>query len=165
MALLVEGQRFERYRVIRWLGSGVAGESYEVENVILQQKATLKLIHPWATLAEAARRQFFREMQSICMFRHPYLADVMDYGEIDAQLYIARRYVSSGSLLSNEGRMLFRPPFPVNKAIQYGSQIAQALAYIHQQHSVHGALTLGNVLVLHGPNREHTPNQCPFLAV
>ena len=163
MALLVEGQRFERYRVIRWLGSGVTGESYEVENVMLQQKATLKLIHPWATLAESARRQFFREMQSMSMLHHPYVAEMVDYGEIDAQLYVARRYMSSGSLLGNEGRMWFRPPLPVNEAIQYGSQLAEALEYIHQQGYVHGALTLANTLILRGPNTEQASNYAPFL--
>ncbi|HET9922470.1 MAG TPA: FHA domain-containing protein [Ktedonobacteraceae bacterium] len=163
MAILIEGQRFERYRVIRWLGSGVAGESYEVENVMLQQKATLKLIHPWATLIESARRQFFREMQSMCLLHHPYLTDVVDYGEIDAQLYVARRYVSSGSLLGSEGRMWFRPPLPVNEAIQYGCQLARTLAYIHQMGHVHGALTLNNLLVLRGPNSKHAPGYAPFL--
>ena len=163
MSILVEGQRFERYRVLRLLGSGVTGESYEVENLVLQQKATLKLIHSWATLAEAARRQFFREMQGICRLRHPYLAEVVDYGEIDAQLYVARRYVSSGSLLGNEGRLWFRPPLPVAEAIQYACQLARTLDYIHQQGYIHGALTLSNILVLRGANVEHDPDHAPFL--
>lgn len=163
MSILVEGQRFERYRVLRLLGSGVTGESYEVENLVLQQKVTLKLIHPWATLAEAARRQFFREMQGICRLRHPYLAEVVDYGEIDAQLYVARRYVSSGSLLGNEGRLWFRPPLPVAEAIHYACQLAQTLEYIHQQGYIHGALTLSNILVLRGANVEHDPDHAPFL--
>lgn len=163
MSILVEGQRFERYRVLRLLGSGVTGESYEVENLVLQQKATLKLIHPWATLAEAARRQFFREMQGICRLRHPYLAEVIDYGEIDAQLYVARRYMSSGSLLGAEGRLWFRPPLPVAEAIQYTCQLAQSLDYVHQQGYNHGALTLSNILVLRGANVEHAADYAPFL--
>ncbi len=163
MSILIEGQRFERYRVLRLLGSGVTGESYEVENLVLQQKAALKLIHPWATLAEAARRQFFREMQGICRLRHPYLAEVVDYGEIDTQLYVARRYVSSGSLLGNEGRLWFRPPLPVAEAIHYACQLAQTLEYIHQQGYIHGALTLSNILVLRGANVERDPDHAPFL--
>ncbi len=163
MPVLVEGQRFERYRVMRWLGSGIAGESYEVENLVLQQKACLKLIHPWTMLAESARRQFFREMQGICRLRHSYLAEVVDYGEIDAQLYVARRYVSSGSLLGSEGRLWFRPPLPLAEAIQYGCQLAETLEYIHQQGYIHGTLTLSNMLVLRGANVEHVPDYAPFL--
>src|SRR5581483_89401 len=112
MPILGDGQVFERYRIVRWLGSGIAGESYEAEDRILQRKVTLKLIHPWATLPDSARRQFFREMQGISLLNHPHLATVLDYGETDGRIYVARRYVSSGSLLGSNGRLWFHPPLP-----------------------------------------------------
>ncbi len=93
------GQIFDRYRIVRWLGSGVSGESYEADDSILLRKVTLKLIHPQETLPDSARRQFFREMQGISVLSHPYIASVLDYGEINGRLYVARRYVSNGSLL------------------------------------------------------------------
>ncbi|TMC80263.1 MAG: serine/threonine protein kinase, partial [Chloroflexi bacterium] len=83
MPALLENQRFERYRVVQYLGSGVSGESYEAEDTVLQRKVTLKLIHPWMILPDTARRQFVREMQGISLLKHPYLAAVLDYGEID----------------------------------------------------------------------------------
>lgn len=163
MPLLENGQLFERYRIVKWLGSGVAGESYEAEDRILQRKATLKIIHPWATLPDAARRQFFREMQGISTLNHPYLASMLDYGESEGYMYIARRYVSSGSLLSSNGRLWFQPPLSVASACNYAHQLAQALHYIHQQNIVHGALTFANVLVLRGPNVEQEADYAPFL--
>ena len=137
MPALGENQRFERYRITRYLGSGVSGESYEAEDTMLQRKVTLKLIHPWTMLADAARRQFFREMQSIGMLNHPYLATILDYGEINGRLYVVRRYVTSGSLLSSEGRMWFQPPLSISDAIHYGHQLAQALEYIHRCGCLH----------------------------
>ncbi len=101
MPILEEGQVFERYFIIRWLGNGVSGESYEAKDIILQQKVTLKLIHPWTSLPDSARRQFFREMQGIGRLNHSYLAAVLDYGENNGKLYVARRYTTSGSLLGN----------------------------------------------------------------
>jgi serine/threonine protein kinase len=163
MPILEEGQVFERYFIIRWLGSGVSGESYEAKDVMLQQKVTLKLIHPWSLLPDSARRQFFREMQGISRLNHPYLASVLDYGENNGKLYVARRYTSSGSLLGNEGRMWFRPPLNIPDAIRYTHQLAQALEYIHSQGNLHGALTFSNVLVLRGPNVENDPHHEPFL--
>ncbi len=163
MPTLQEQQKFERYRILRWLGNGVAGESYEAEDTVLQRKIALKLIHPWSALSDAARRQFFREMQDISLLNHPYIAQVLDYGEIDGHLYIVRRYVSSGSLLSNEGRLWYRPPFTNADAIQYTSQLAQALIHIHTQGFVHGALTFANVLVLRTANIEQKPDFAPFL--
>ncbi len=163
MPALLENQRFERYRVVQYLGSGVSGESYEAEDTVLQRKVTLKLIHPWMILPDAARRQFFREMQGISLLNHPYLAAVLDYGEIDGRLYVVRRYVTSGSLLSSDGRLWFQPPLSISDAIHYGRQLAQALEYIHKRGCLHGTLTLSNILVLRGPNVDGEPGFAPFL--
>jgi len=163
MQVLQEGQRFERYRIQRCLSSSVSGTSYEVEDTLLLRKVTLKLIHPWATLPDAARRQFFREMQGISTLIHPYLATVLDYGEVDGQLYIARRYVTPGSLLGSEGRYWFRPPLDISDAIHYSHQLAEALQYIHNNNYLHGALTFANILVLRGASADKGPDFAPFL--
>ena len=163
MPALERNQQFERYRIMQWLGNGVSGESYEAVDTMLQRKVTLKLIHPWSTLPDSGRRQFFREMQGISMLNHPFLATTLDYGEIDGRLYVVRRYLSNGSLLSNENRLWFKPPFNVEDAIRYVHQLAQALDYIHKHGYLHGALTLSNILVLRGPNLDHEPGHAPFL--
>jgi serine/threonine protein kinase len=163
MPVLEAGQKFERYRVIRWLGSGVSGESYEAEDTMLLRKVALKLIHPWSILPDASRRQFFREMQSISLLNAPYLAAVLDYGEIDGRLYLARRYVTSGSLLGNDGRSWFRPPLQLADAFQYCHQLAQTLEYIHNHNCLHGGLTFSNILVLRGANLDNEPDHAPFL--
>src|SRR6202790_5795213 len=105
MPTLQENQQFERYRINRWLGNGVSGESYEATDMILQRKVTLKLIHPWTPLPESARRQFFREMQGISQLHHPYLASVLDYGELDHRLYLVCRLLLEKTILSGEGRL------------------------------------------------------------
>jgi serine/threonine protein kinase len=163
MPKLEPDQSFERYRISQWLGSSVSGESYEAEDTMLHRKVTLKLIHPNATLPDAARRQFFREMQGISILNHPYLAHVLDYGEFDCKLYVARRFVSSGSLLSYEGRFWFKAPLDVFNAIHYVHQLAQALQYIHNRGHIHGALTLSNILVLHNHELENKGENIPFL--
>ena len=163
MAILVEGQRVEQYRIVRYLGGGIAGESYEVEDTRLQRKATLKLLHTWARLPEMARRQFFREMQGISTLNHSTIATVLDYGETNNTLYIVRRYVSPGSLLGNEGRLWFSPPLPIATAIQYTHQLAQGLHYIHNQGYVHGSLTFSNILVLRSSNPYNETDFMPFL--
>jgi len=163
MPTLETGHVFERYRVIRWLGSGVSGESYEAEDAMLLRKVTLKLIHPQSTLPDSARRQFFRELQGISALSHAYLASVLDYGEMNGRLYLARKFVSSGSLLGTEGRLWFRPQLNVSDAIHFTHQLAQVLHYIHTRGYLHGAITFSNILVLRGPNLENEPDYAPFL--
>ncbi len=163
MPTLEPGHVFERYRVIRWLGSGVSGESYEAEDAMLMRKVTLKLIQPQAMLPDSARRQFFRELQGTSALNHPYLAPILDYGELNGRLYIARKFVSNGSLLGTEGRLWFRPPLNETDAVHYAHQLAQVLHYIHSRGYLHGALTFSNILVLGGPNVNNEPDHAPFL--
>jgi serine/threonine protein kinase len=163
MPTLETGQSFERYRIIRCLGTGIAGESFEAEDSMLHRKVTLKLIHPTAILPDAARRKFFREMQGISILNHPYLAQVLDYGEFDGKLYVARRFVSNGSLLSYNGRLWFKAPLDGFDALHYGHQLGKVLQYIHNRGHIHGALTLSNILVLHNPNEDDTREDSPFL--
>jgi serine/threonine protein kinase/pSer/pThr/pTyr-binding forkhead associated (FHA) protein len=157
MQALEEGQRFERYRVQRRLGSSVSGISYEAEDTFSQRKVTLKLIHSWATLHDAARRQFFREMHGIGELTHPALAAVLDYGEVDGRLYIARRYGTPGSLLGSEGRYWFQPPLDISYAVYYTRQLAEALQHIHTNGFLHGSLTFANILVLHSIDAGSNP--------
>src|SRR2546425_735503 len=163
MPTLETGQSFERYRIIQWLGSGVSGECYKAEDTMLHRTVTLKLVHPNVTLPDPARRQFFREMQGISILNHTNLAPVLDYGEFDGKLYVARRYISNGSLLSHIGRLWFQAPLDVFDAVLYGHQLAQALQHIHNRGYVHGALTLANILVLRGPNAVQESGYAPFL--
>ena len=163
MQPLEEGQKFERYRIHRQLGSGLSGDSYEAEDIMLHRTVTLKLVHPWSPLPDAARRQFFREIQDISRLTHPSLATTLDYGEVDGQLYVARRFVSSGSLLGHEGRLWFRPPLRVADAIRCGYQLSQALQYIHNTGYLHGSLTFSNILVLRGIEPSNQKESAPFL--
>jgi serine/threonine protein kinase len=163
MTALVEGQMFERYRINRWLGSGIAGETYEAEDTAVLRKVAFKLLHPWGTLPDAARRQFYREMEGISQLHYQYLAPILDYGEYGGKIYVARRFASTGSLLSSEGRMWFKPPLPVSDAFHYTHQLAQALHALHARGYMHGSLTLSNILILRGFNAEQEVNFAPFL--
>jgi serine/threonine protein kinase len=163
MFTLAEGQKFERYRAIRLLGSGISGTTYEAEDIPLHRKVALKLIHPWSPLPDSARRQFFRTMQSSSLLTHPYQAATLDYGEVYGQLYTVSRFVPAGSLLNDEGRRWFSPPLPVKEAISYTYQLAQALSNVHRHGYVHGSLTLSNILVLRSTNFNDEPDFAPFL--
>ena len=163
MSTLQEGQLFERYRIQRLLGMSVSGESYEAEDTMLLRKVTLKLIHPWATLSDFARRQFFRDLQGMSILNHTYLASVLDFGEFNSRLYVARRYANSSTLSGKEGRLWFNPQLNVSDGIHYIHQLAQALQHIHHHGYLHGSLTFSNILVMRGPNLNNNTDYAPFL--
>lgn len=157
MSFLEKGQIFARYRVVHKLGSGTAGDSYEAEDIELQHKVVLKLIYPWGELSDAGHYQFLREIQHASTIAHPRLAEIFDYGEIAGQLYVVRRYVTSGSLMNPEGRRLFLTPLPLADAIKYAYRLAYTLYYLHTRDYMHGSLTLANILVLDESYLEQEP--------
>ncbi|GCE21011.1 FHA domain-containing serine/threonine-protein kinase [Dictyobacter kobayashii] len=161
MHTLEEGQKFERYRIIRPSGNGATGVSYEVEDTRQQRTVLLKIIHPWTLLPDAARRQFFREMQAISGLKHPQLAPILNYGEWHGQLFVSRIYAEYGSLLNEYGRNRFRPPLLVEDAVTYATQIANTLTNIHHLGYIHGSLTFSNLLI----NQEPTPSQLDTLLI
>lgn len=163
MSVLQEGQLFERYRIQRLLGISASGESYQAEDTMLLRQVTLKLIHPWATLPDSARRQFFRDLQGISILTHPYLASFLDFGEFNGRLYVARRFSNSGTLSGHEGRLWFTPPLNTPDSIHYIQQLAQALQHIHHHGYVHGSLTFSNILVMGDPNLNNDPDYAPLL--
>lgn len=154
MHILEAGQKFERYSILRQLGQGSAGVSYEAQDSRLKNTVVLKLVHPWSELSHAARRQFFRDMQVLSVLVHPCLATVLNYGEVAGQLYVIRRYSNNGSLLGNEGRLWFNPPLNMKDAFTYTYQLSQALHLIHSYDYVHGALTFSNILISEQPQAE-----------
>ncbi len=154
MHILAAGQKFERYSILRQLGQGGAGISYEAQDDRLKIKVVLKLIHPWAELSYAARRQFFRDMQVLSVLIHPCLAPVLNYGEVAGQLYVVRRYSDKGSLLGSEGRLWFNPPLTRKDAFTYTYQLSQALHLVHSYGYVHGALAFSNILISEQPRAD-----------
>lgn len=163
MPALVEDQKFERYRINRWSGSGISGKTYEAEDTIALRKVALKLIHPWGVMPDAARRQFFRAMQSLSQVHHPYLTSLLDYGEHDGKLFAVRRYTTIGSLLSSEGRAWYQPPLPIDEALHYAHQLAQALDALHTHGCLHGSLTLSNIVITRGFRSGSETDFAPFL--
>src|ERR1700730_4249458 len=156
-------QRFDRYTIVRLLGKGISGESYEAEDMLLQRKVTLKLIHPWSPPSDAARRQFFRSLQGMSFITHRSLAAILDYGEVNRQLYVARQYSVPGSLLNNDGRQWYKPPLPISDAITHVLRISQALHALHADGYAHGAITLSNILILHAPTDVTEASVTPLL--
>ncbi|GCF10403.1 FHA domain-containing serine/threonine-protein kinase [Dictyobacter arantiisoli] len=154
MQVLSEGKKFERYRILRPLGSGISASSYLAEDTRQQRAVMLKLIHNWSPLSDAARRRFFRELQNTSSLAHPRIAPILNYGEVQGQLFVARMFIPSGSLLNDIGRTTLRPPLGVPTAIEYGLQIAEALFYIHQMGCVHGSLTHSNILINSDPSAD-----------
>src|SRR5262245_49460893 len=70
---------FEKFEVVKPLGSGGMGEVYEVRNVLLNTKFALKVLPKGDRDAKALIR-FQNEAKTVSRLSHPNIAAVYDFG-------------------------------------------------------------------------------------
>lgn len=117
-----------RYRIVKLLGQGGFGAVYRAWDINLNHACALKL--NLDTSAEA-QRQFQREASTLAALSHPNLPRVTDHFFVQGQgQFLIMDYVDGEDLettLVREGRL------SPERALAIITQVADALAYLHQQ--------------------------------
>ena len=126
------GQRVAHYEIEEKLGEGGMGVVYKARDTRLGRSVALKFVK-----AQFSER-FEREARAIAALNHPHIATLYDVGEHEGAPYLAMEFV--------EGQPL-KGPRPVKEVIEYGIQIADALAAAHAAGIVHRDLKPANILV------------------
>jgi len=137
------GDTVGRYRVQSRLGAGGMGIVYLAEDVALGRKVALKFL-PAALAADPQfRNRFDREARTISALDHPHICTLYDVGEQDGTAYLVMQYLEGETL---EAR-LKRGALPLEQALQFATQIADALDKAHRAGVVHRDLKPGNIMV------------------
>src|SRR5262245_19208272 len=131
-----------RYVVGRELGHGGMGIVYEAEDERLGRKVAIKVLQTGPTSSERKRR-FAQEARSASALNHPNIITIHDIDTADDGDFIVMELVDGVPLshLPTDG------PMPVDRAIDYATQIASALAASHAADIVHRDLKPANVMV------------------
>jgi hypothetical protein len=136
-----------RYRLDRLLKSGGMGEVWRGYDRTLRRPVAIKLmlgLNP----DEAALARFRREWAVAARIQHPGITVVHDAGDHEGALFIVMELLHGedlGVLLDREGRL------PVERAVNFGIQLADALAEAHRHGVVHRDLKPSNLFILPGP--------------
>ena len=152
-----------KYRIIRHLSRGGFGITYEAEQVLLHRRVAIKEFFMkdfcerdgdtccitvgtgnQRALVEKFRGKFIKEAQMIAGMDHPHIVRVLDVFEENGTAYYVMDYLPGGSLadkVKKEG------PLTEAKAEEYIRQVANALAYIHSQNTVHLDVKPSNILL------------------
>ncbi len=137
------GQTFGHYRITEKLGAGGMGVVYKARDESLERDVALKVLPETALADEHARARFRREALALSQLNHPHICTIYEVGEAAGQTYIAMEYV--------EGRPLSAQVpadgLPVETALRYGTQIADALAHAHERGVAHRDLKSANVMI------------------
>jgi serine/threonine protein kinase/Tol biopolymer transport system component len=133
MAIL-SGTRVGPYEVVALIGAGGMGEVYRARDSKLNRDVALKLL-PEAFARDSERlTRFRREAQVLAALNHPNIAAIYGLEENALVMELV------------EGETL-RGPLPVETALDYARQIAEALEAAHERGIVHRDLKPANIKV------------------
>ncbi len=88
----------ERYQVQQLVASGGMATVYLAEDIRLQRKVAVKVIHPHLANDESFREKFIREARMAARLSHPNLINVFDQGEDQGLTYMVMEYVAGITL-------------------------------------------------------------------
>lgn len=137
---IATGQVVNHYEIGRLLGAGGMGDVYVARDTRLGRDVALKVVAGVESEAQQALRQ---EAQHASRLNHPHICTIYEVGECNGEAYFAMEYVEGRSLrdLSPAGGL------PVETAVRYGIQVADALAHAHHHGVIHRDLKSANVVV------------------
>jgi dienelactone hydrolase/predicted Ser/Thr protein kinase len=130
---LSPGRRLGPYELESALGAGGMGEVYAAHDTRLGRRVALKV---------SQRRfgvRFEREARAIAALNHPHICTLYDVGPD----YLVMELVEGESLRD----VLKRGALPIEQAVAYGVQIADALTAAHAHGVIHRDLKPANVMV------------------
>jgi len=144
---------FGRYELIRLLDHGGMGEVWLArargpERV--HKTVVLKRIRAERANDDAARARFAEEARVAIALSHPHIVPVFEFGELDGAYFLVMEWLRGGNLARIAG--VDRAPLPWAATALIGTQLCDALAYVHARTNkagarlVHGDLTPRNVL-------------------
>src|ERR1700730_373879 len=123
------------------------GEVYRAKDIRLDRSVAIKVL-PAEVAQDAHRRaRFEREARAVSSLNHPHICVLHDIGQQDTAQgptdYIVMEYMEGESLHER----LEKGPLPLDRALRYATEIADALDKAHRSGVIHRDLKPSNVML------------------
>ncbi|HET9958850.1 MAG TPA: protein kinase [Polyangiaceae bacterium] len=139
---LIEG----KYRIARLIGEGGMGAVYEGENVRINRRVAIKVLHAAFTGNREVLQRFEREAQAAGRIGNDHILDVLDLGTLpNGDSFIVMEYLDGEPLserIKKLGRMSPEQLTPIMRQVLIG------LGAAHQAGIVHRDLKPDNIFIL-----------------
>jgi len=136
-------ERISHFKVTGFLGAGAFGRVYRGYDEHLEREVALKLAKAERLNEPDAVERFLREARAAARLRHPHIVPLYEAGQEGTSYYIASAFIPGQTLAAF--LMAGRPDFA--RTVQIVRDLAEALAYAHEQGIVHRDVKPANVML------------------
>ncbi len=136
-----------KYRLLRLLGEGAAGNVWEAENLLVGRRVAIKILHPSVASRPDMQQRFLAEARLSARLAHPNVVDVFDLGRTDdGTPYIVMELLVGETL---ESMLARRHRLPATFACELMMQVLGTLVAAHALDIVHRDLKPANVMLVY----------------
>lgn len=139
---------FGEYAIVEPLGVGGMGEVFLAERD--GEMVAIKVLASAVSDHVEYQRRFEREARLTQRLVHPGIVQVYDYGRASGRMYLVMEHVRGGTLAEHVAE---RVPLAPEDATRIVLELAQAVAYAHDQGVLHRDVKPSNVLIEAGSGR------------
>ena len=137
------GRTLGHFEILEKLGEGGMGVVYKARDTHLDRFVAIKILPPDKMGDPERRVRFAQEAKSASALNHPGIVTIYDIAQHDGIDFIAMEFIPGRTL----DRAIPRHGLGLNETLDYGIQIADALAMAHAAGIVHRDLKPSNVMV------------------
>ncbi|MGA2329328.1 MAG: protein kinase [Bryobacteraceae bacterium] len=137
------GRTIAHYTILGKLGEGGMGVVYKARDTHLDRMVALKFLPAEKVADPDRRRRFIQEARAASALHHPSIVTIHDIDEADGAHFIVMEYVEGKTLHQLVGRKGLR----LADALNYGVQVADALARAHRAGIIHRDVKPSNIMV------------------
>ena len=137
------GKRLGPYEILSSVGAGGMGEVYRARDTRLDRIVAVKVLPTHLADKPDLRERFEREARTVAGLNHPHICVLHDIGQQDGADYLVMEYLEGETLADR----LKRGPLPLEQALQYAIEIADALDKAHRKGVTHRDLKPGNIML------------------
>lgn len=136
-------QTISHYRILSQLGKGGMGVVYEAQDLTLGRRVALKFLPPELARDRAALDRFLLEARAASALNHPNICTIHAVESADGRSFIAMELLEGQSL----DLKLLGPPMPIDRMLDMGVQLADALDVAHTKGIIHRDIKPANIFL------------------